>query len=147
MSLSDRTQTKSHVLSMQILTCWCSLHLSTKAEVVLEWLFSLPLDEGQSPRGWYFNPQVKKKPSDSELTRTKNTSVGQISWWNNWIIYDNDEYCEVKRIISGKKINKQIIKGKWNYKVKEVNFLQFLKLSSCLCFVLECPYNSHFAKS
>lgn len=61
MSLSDRTQTKSHVLSMQILTCWYSLHLSTKAEVVLEWLFSLPLDEGQSPRRWYFIPQVKKK--------------------------------------------------------------------------------------
>lgn len=55
-------------------------------------------------------------------------------------------------MISGKNINKQIIKGKWtseieNDKVKEVNFLQLLKLFWCPCFVLECPYNSHFARS
>lgn len=91
MNLSDRTQTKSHVFSMQILTCWYLLHLSTKAEMALEWLFPLPLDEGQSPRRWYFIPQVKKKQVTLNLQGQRIPLHGK----SNWIIYEDDEYSEV----------------------------------------------------
>lgn len=75
MSLSDRAQAKSHVLSMQMLTFCYLLHLSTKA--IEEWHFSLRLNGGQSQK-----VMLSSSGKETQVTLIcKGYALEQISWF------------------------------------------------------------------